>query len=103
MPDGTEEAFARLPETMARAEAVAGRIDRAVVDLAEAVMLDGEQGRIFEAIVTDLDQRGARIQLKDLPVVARVPAHRVGPGDAVRVRLTEADPVEGRIAFARVG
>ena len=98
-----EEAFARLPEAMARAEAITGRIERAVIDLAEAVMLGGEEGRIFEAIVTDVDQRGARIQLKEQPVVARVPAHRVAPGDEIRVRLTEADPVEGRIAFARVG
>jgi exoribonuclease R len=103
IPEWVAAAFEKLPPAMARAEAKANAIDRAVIDLAEAVMLEGEEGRTFEAIVTDIDQRGARIQLKDLPVVARVAAHRVAPGGAVRVRLTEANPVEGRIAFQRVG
>ena len=33
------------PPVMARADALAGRIDRAVIDLAEAVLLDGQEGR----------------------------------------------------------
>ena len=43
--------------------------------------------------VTDRDARGARIQLSELPIVARVNARRVAAGDDVRVRLIEADPV----------
>ena len=61
------EAFARLPEVMARADARGGQIERAVIDLAEAVMLEGRIGETFEAVVTDVDERGARIQLRDLP------------------------------------
>jgi exoribonuclease R len=103
VPAAVGDAFARLPEVMARADAKGNQIDRAVVDLAEAVMLDGQQGHVFGAIVTDVDQRGARIQLKALPVVARVTAHRTEPGDELRVRLTEADPETRAIAFQRVG
>ena len=53
-------------------------------------------------MVTDLDERGARIQLSDLPVVARVDAKNVAPGDALRVRLTAIDPVQRIVHFDRV-
>jgi len=73
-----------------------------VIDLAEAAALKEHVGEIFGAVVTDLDQRGARIQLSDLPVVARVDAHGVEPGDTVRIRLTGADPERRAITFVRI-
>jgi exoribonuclease R len=103
VPDTVTEAFTRLPQVMARAEALGGRIERAVVDLAEAAMLHGREGETFEAVVTDLDERGARIQLRDLPIVARIDGHGLEPGDAPRLRLTRADPDARTIGFERVG
>ena len=50
---------------MAKAEEKAGQIDRATLNLAEAVVLEGREGSQFNAVVTDLDERGARIQLSD--------------------------------------
>jgi exoribonuclease R len=102
VPDCVAQAFPRLPAVMARADALGGQSDRAVVDLAEAVMLRNCVGRSFPAIITDVDDRGARIQLRDEPVVARVAAHDVEPGDAISVRLTAADPVRRAISFERV-
>ena len=96
VPAVVEDAFARLPKVMARADALSGQIDRAVIDLAEAAMLQGREGEVFAAGVTDIDARGARIQLADYPVVARIAADGVAPGDTLRVRLTQADP--GRFA-----
>ena len=102
VPDAVTQAFAKLPAVMARADAKSGQVERAVIDMAEAVMLQGAVGTIYEAIVTDLDERGARIQLCDVPVVARVDAHRVAPGDILHARLTAADPVQRTIRFERV-
>jgi len=65
-------------------------------------MLEGEIGRIFPAIVTDLDDRGARIQLRDLPVVARVDAHNVAPGADLQVRLESAVPDQRSVTFKRM-
>ena len=65
-------------------------------------MLQGREGETFEAVVTDLDERGARIQLSDLPIVARVAAHRVEPGETIRVKLTGADPAARRLVFQRM-
>lgn len=102
IPETVREAFDRLPHVMARADAFGGQIERAVVDLAEAVMLRGNEGRIFPAVVTDVDARGIRMQLRDLPVVARVSADHVGPGDALSVRLIMADADTRKISFERV-
>ena len=103
VPDAVTEAFTRLPAVMARADTKGGQIERAVIDLAEAVMLQDEVGREFAAVVTDVDERGARIQLRDLPVVARVAAEGVRPGDLVRVRLVLVEMGERRIGFERAG
>lgn len=102
VPEVVNEAFRRLPQVMARADQLDGQIGRAVIDLAEAVMLREQVGRIFPAVVTDVDERGARIQLCEQPVVARVAAPGAEPGDALSVRLTGADPANRAIGFERV-
>jgi exoribonuclease R len=99
VPDSVAKAFGKLPAVMARADAIGGQIDRAVIDLAEAVMLQDREGESFAAVVTDADERGARIQLRDLPVVTRLALRGAAPGDAVTVRLTAADPDRQRIMF----
>jgi len=103
VPEVVTEAFSRLPDVMARADALGAQIDRAVVDLAEAVMLQGRVGEMFPGVVTDVDDRGVRIQLRDLPVAARVSAQGVEPGDELRLNLTAADPDLRSVTFQRVG
>jgi exoribonuclease R len=97
-----EAAFQKLPAVMAKAEAKGGQIDRAVLDLAEAVVLEGCEGRLFNAVVTDIDERGARIQLSDPAVIARVEAKGAVPGDPVKVKLASVDVIHRQVAFQRV-
>ena len=73
-----------------------------MVDLAETAILADRTGDLFDAVVTDLGEQGARIQLCDLPVVARTVAHGVVPGERLRVRLTGAEPATRRLTFQRV-
>jgi exoribonuclease R len=101
-PDAVLRAFEDLPPVMARADARAAQLERAVIDLAEAVMLGGRIGEVFEAVVTDVDERGARIQLCDLPVVARVAAHGSEPGDRLCVRLAATSAEQGSVSFEHV-
>jgi exoribonuclease R len=103
VPDAVQEAFAALPKTMATAEQRANSVDRAVIDLAEAVLLAGREGELFDGVVVDEDRRGSMIQLVEPAVLARVDAQRVDPGDEVRVRLEKADVVARTIEFSRVG
>lgn len=101
VPEAVTQAFPLLPPVMARAEALGGQIERAVVDLAEAVMLQGREGEIFAAVVTDVDERGARIQLTDPAVVARLAAPDLSPGEQVQVRLVAADSGKRAVTFDR--
>ena len=103
VPQRLVDAFEQLPAAIEHGESLAKRADRAALDLAEAVVLRGHEGEVFEAIVIDEDQRGIRFQISEPAVVARVAAHRVDPGDAIRVRLTTADPVARSVEFTRVG
>ncbi|MFM5906221.1 MAG: RNB domain-containing ribonuclease [Novosphingobium sp.] len=102
VPDFAAAAFPELPAVMARAEARDNQVDRAVIDLAEVAMLTGREGERFAAVVTDLGENGARIQLCDLPIVARVKAHGVLPGAMVTVRLVGVDPVRRQLDFERI-
>jgi exoribonuclease R len=97
VPDSVQAAFPKLPPVMQRADDLAGQIERAVIDLAEVALLSAQTQRTFNAVVTDVDDRGARIQLCDLPVVSRINAHHVEPGDDVRVRIVSTD-IAGRTA-----
>ncbi|MEP9360462.1 RNB domain-containing ribonuclease [Sphingomonas sp. KR3-1] len=103
VPEAVTQAFERLPRVMGRADALGGQIDRAVIDLAEAVMLDGREGETFAAVVTDIDARGARMQLADLPVVTRIDAPGAAPGSPLSVRLVDADPANRAVRFEAVG
>lgn len=103
VPDEVQQAFAELPAVMEQAETRADRVENAVIALAEAVWLAGRVGDVFDAVLVDEDRHGGVIQLADPAVLARVEAHRVDPGDAVRVRLTEVDVPARRIDFKRVG
>ena len=102
VPPEVTAAFERLGPVMGKADARANQIDRAVIDLAEAAMLSGREGESFAAVVTDVDEVGARMQLCDVPVLARVTAHSVSPGERLTVRLINADPVRRQISFARI-
>lgn len=97
-----QAAFEKLPASMAKAEAKAGQIDRAILDLAEAVVLEGQIGSRFDAVVTDIDERGARIQLCDPAVIARVDSKGAEPGDRITVALKSVDLDHRQVAFQRV-
>jgi exoribonuclease R len=99
----TSEAFAKLPKVMARAGGLGGNIQRAVIDLAEAVVLKDRIGETFTAVVTDVDQRGPRIQLCGLPIVSRLKNAEVAAGETIKVRLEIADPEARRIEFSIIG
>ena len=95
VPASVAAAFPKLPPVMQRADDTGRQIERAVIDLAEAALLSAQTQRTFGAVVTDVDDRGAHIQLCDLPVVSRVDGQRLAPGDDLRVRVVSAD-IPGR-------
>ena len=99
VPADVTDAFARLPAVMARADARDGQVERAAIDLAEAAILSGREGESFAAMITDQAENGARIQLCDEPVVARLPAPGLLPGTRLSVRLASADTTRRTVQF----
>ncbi len=102
VPEQIASAFQKLPDVMKHADDTDRQIERAVIELAEVALLSSQRQRTFSAVVTDVDDRGARIQLCDLPVVARVDAHNVAPGDDLRVRAVTADIPSRTLKLERV-
>ena len=96
----TLAALPALAEVMERAETMAGGVDRAAIDLVEAVILRDRVGEVFRATVVDRSGDRTRIQLADPPVRASVAADATAPGEEIDVRLTEADVAQRRLDFA---
>jgi exoribonuclease R len=99
VPQAVAAAFDKLPPVMAQAGALGSQLERAALDLAEAVLLQGREGETFAAVATDVDERGARIQLRDYPVVARLPADGIKAGEHLSVALVEADLELRKLTF----
>jgi exoribonuclease R len=100
VPDWLRAALPGLPETMAASDAVANAVTRACVDRTEAALLADRVGSDFDAVVlrAATDNGAGEVYVLDPPVIARC-AGVQRPGETARVRLEEADPVTGRIAF----
>lgn len=98
------EALPRLPRTMAAADQRAARYERAVIDLAETLVLAPHVGETFEGSIVEVDgenRHHGTVMLHALAIEAPVGADRDLPlGEAVRVRLAAADPSHRSLAFA---
>jgi exoribonuclease R len=73
----------------------ANAVERAVVDLVEAVVLAGREGERFDAVVID----DGLVQLRDPAVRAKVDGSPP-PSSEVSVRLERADPATRTVAFS---
>lgn len=102
VPEPIEAAFERLPKAMNRAEQRANRAEKLALELAEAVVLAGREGEVFPAVVLDEGEHDVEVQVADPPVIARLNAHRVDPGDEVQVRLVSVDVEQRQVTFERV-
>jgi exoribonuclease R len=99
IPDWAMAALRELPDAMRSARGREQRVARAMLDFAEAVVLAPHVGRVFAAAVTNIDKRGAAIQLDDPAVLARMPADGLELGADIDARLVEAIPAERRVRF----
>ena len=97
VPDDVDASFGALPGGDGRAEGLANRVDRAVLDLAEAVLLAGPRGR---GVRRRRRRRGpprhrdpAR---RPAAVLAHVTAHHVDPGDAGSASASSPPTSHGR-------
>jgi exoribonuclease R len=102
-PGWVLDALPGLPATMSEADRRASQYERAVIDLAESLVLSRRVGERFEASVVEVDRRDPRqgiVVLEALAIEARAGGDTPLPlGERVQVELVEADPSRRRIAF----
>ena len=93
-PDWVRAGLDALPAAMTAGARRANAVERAVVDLVEAVLLAGREGERFDAVVID----EKLVQLRDPAVRGRLEAD-APPGSEVTVRLERADPATRTVVF----
>jgi exoribonuclease R len=80
-----------LPHLMAVADQHVHQVDRAVVNLAETVLLHDRVGEVFDGVVVEVEDDHGEIQLRDPAVRARLAGSALPLGKRVSVRLAVAD------------
>ncbi|MFI5782445.1 RNB domain-containing ribonuclease [Nocardia sp. NPDC051570] len=101
VPRWVRTGLAEAAEAMRRGDGVAGKLERACLDLTESMVLASRVGSVFRAVVVREanGSRPAEIFVADPPVVAKC----VGSppeGWRVRVRLVESEPATRTVTFA---
>ena len=95
-PDWVRAGLAALPGAMAKADHRARAVERGIVDLVEAVLLQGRAGETFDAVVID----DGLVQLRDPAVRGRIGKDAPEPGSEIKVRLDRADPAARAVEFS---
>ena len=103
VPAWARQALPLLPEVMTAADRRASALDRAVVDLAETLLLAGRVGEVFDGAVVEASSKGGTVQLLDPPVRARLEGADLPLGQRLRVRLVTADPATRTLLFSPAG
>jgi exoribonuclease R len=88
-----------LPALMAASDRRTHEVERAVVDVTEAWLLRGAEGRTFAAVVLDAGEGSGTVALDVLAVRGRCTGTGLRPGTRIEVRLVEADVAARRIRF----
>ncbi|WP_329406112.1 RNB domain-containing ribonuclease [Nocardia vinacea] len=100
VPQWVRDGLVPTAESMKRSDSLAGKVERACIDLTEATLLAERSGAIFEAVVVREANgtRPAEVFIADPPVVG--PCIGAPPeGAQVRVHLVAADPAARKISF----
>ncbi|MGF1600384.1 MAG: RNB domain-containing ribonuclease [Acidimicrobiales bacterium] len=100
-PAWAVEALDELPGLMGQARQRESRLERALLDYAEAVVLEGSVGQRFVGHVVDVDERrgDALIQIADPAIVATVDGEGRSLAERLHLELTVADPATRTIGF----
>jgi exoribonuclease R len=102
-PEWARAALPDLPKALERGDQRQHALDRAAIDLVEALLLQRSVGECFDAVVLDVDERRAIVQLRSPAVVTQIPPDGARPGTEVTLRLAEADPAAATLRFELAG
>ena len=101
VPRMLTDQISQLPEVMERSEGRAASVERAVIDLLEAVELQHRVGDVLTGEVVDAE--GGIIQIREPAIRSRVQGlPEVENGTEVRVRIDSADPVTRKVRLSAI-
>ncbi|BDU01559.1 MULTISPECIES: RNB domain-containing ribonuclease [Nocardia] len=100
VPRWVRDGLTGAADAMRRSDSVAGKIERACIDLTESSVLARRIGAEFDAVVVREanGNRPAVVFVADPPVLGPC-VGKPPEGEAVRVRLLSADPAERKVSF----
>jgi exoribonuclease R len=98
VPNWVREALPALPKEMAEADRRTHAVDRAVVDLAEALVLQSKRDQVLRGVVVEPGPKG-EVQLLDPAVRARLSGDDLPLGEEVDVRLEQLDVGRRLVSF----
>ena len=102
VPAWARSALPGLPEVMTAATRRSNALERAVVDAAEAVVLQARIGERFPAVVVDSGAASGTVQLLEPPVRVPCDGADLPLGQTVEVEVTLADPALRQVRVRRV-
>lgn len=92
-PEWALAGLAALPEEMAAAQRREHGLERAIVDVMEALLLEDRVDEEFDATVISTDGKGHdSVQLRDPAIIAPLEQNESPVGSELSARLIEADP-----------
>lgn len=99
IPAWAREALPALPEQLAAADHRGHALDRAIVDFAEALVMQHHLGETFQGVVVDVNAHGGTVQIKDPAVRGKLDGSDLPLGKEIAVQLTEADVAKRSVRF----
>jgi len=102
IPPWVRAGLSTLPTVMEVSDHRAHALERACIDLVEAVLLAPHIGETFEAAVVERNHHGGTVQLRNPPVRAKCDGDQLPLGEQIMVRLEKAEPATRTLVFAPV-
>jgi len=106
IPDWVTEQLSELPSTMGRTKQKASALERAVLDLSEAILLENRIDEVFLAtVINKKNIRGKEyliIQIAEPAIIAKLPTsedNETDLGEVIRVKLKSVQIVTRNIEF----
>lgn len=98
-PEWARVGLPELPRLMAIADQHAHQVDRAVVNLAETLLLHDRVGATFRGVVVEAEDDHGEVQLTNPAVRARLDGTNLPLGEETTVRLVTADVTTRQLGF----
>ncbi|MEO6988694.1 MAG: RNB domain-containing ribonuclease [Aquihabitans sp.] len=102
VPLWVSEALPALSDLMADGDKRSRKLDRAVVDVTEAFVLQDRVGEVFPAAVVETGRKAGTVVLDEPAVRGRCDTRDLPLGEEIHVRCTTADVERREVRFERV-